>query len=85
MVVSNVSGILPRLGNGISYMSRAIYVNLWLEERFAFKKQWELFWRQKECFQNDGHMLSRQGTARFAMGIEEGIQPFSGWSRVERF
>ena len=40
------SGILPRLGNYIEIMIRAIDVNQWLEEwcmeeGFTFKKQWE--------------------------------------------
>ena len=73
------SGILPRLGNNIEIMSRAIYVNQWLEEwcreeSFTFKKQWESFHGQRECFQNDGRILNRKGAARFAVGIKEGIQ-----------
>ena len=31
---------------------------------------------QRERFQNDGRMLNRKGAARFAVGIEEGIQAF---------
>ena len=31
---------------------------------------------QRECFRNDGRMLNRKGEARFAVGIEEGIQAF---------
>ena len=62
-------------------MSRAIDINQWLEEwcgeeGFTFKKQRESFWGQRECFQNDGRMLNRKGAARFAVGIEEGIQAF---------
>ena len=75
------SGILPRLGNYIEIMSRAIDVNQWLEEwcgeeGFTFRKQGESFWGQRECFQNDGHMLNRKGAARCVMGIEEAIQAF---------
>jgi len=33
---------------------------------------------QRECFQNDGHLRKRKGAARFAVGIEEGIQAFLG-------
>ena len=52
-------GILPRLGNNVENMSRAIDVNQWLEEwwreeSFTFKKQWESFQGQSECFHNDG-------------------------------
>ena len=58
------SGILPRLGNDIKMMSRAIDVNQWLEEwsredGFTFKKQWESFRGQRERFQIEGHMLNR--------------------------
>ena len=69
-------------------MSRAIDANQWLEEwwreeGFTFKKQWESFQGQKECFQNDGRMLNRKGAARFAVGIEDGIQAlFLGQWRV---
>ena len=39
----------------------------------------------KECFQNDGRMLNIKGAARFAVGIEEGIQDvFLGQRRVEK-
>ena len=81
------SGTLPRLGNNIEIMSRAIDVNQWLEEwwreeGFTLKKQWESFRGQRECFQNDGHMENRKGAARFAVGIEEGIQAFLGQRRV---
>ena len=53
-------GNLPRLGNDIEIMSRAIDVNQWLEEwcreeGFTFKKQWEPFQGQRECFRNNGH------------------------------
>ena len=70
-------------------MSRAIDVNQWLrewwrEEGFTFKKQWESFRGQRECFQNDGRMLNRKGAARFAVGLEEGIQAFLGQRRVGR-
>ncbi len=70
------SGILPRLGNDIEIMSRAIDVNQWLEEwcrgeGFTFRKQWESFRGQRECFRNDGRILNRKGAARFAVGIEE--------------
>ena len=49
------SGILPRLGNNIEIMSRAIDVNQWLEEwcreqGFTFGKQWESFSGQKGVF-----------------------------------
>ena len=49
------SGILPRVGNNIENMSRAIDVNQWLEEwcreeGFTFKKQWESFQGQREFF-----------------------------------
>ena len=37
------------------------------EEGFAFKKQWESFQGQRECFQNDGHKLKRKGAARLYM------------------
>ena len=37
---------------------------------------------QRECFRNDGHILNRKGAARFAVGIEEGIQAFLGQRRV---
>ena len=75
------SGILPRLGNDLEIMSRAIDVNQWLEEwcreeGFTFRKQWESFRGQRECFQNDGRILNRKGAARFAVGIKEGIQAF---------
>ena len=67
-------------------MNRAIDINQWLEEwcreeGFTFK-QWESFWGQRECFQNDGRMLNRKGAARFAVGIEEGIQAFLVQRRV---
>ena len=56
------SGILLRFGNNIEIMSRTIYVNQCLEEwdreeGFAFEKQWGSFQGQRECFQNDGHVL----------------------------
>ena len=75
------SGVLARLDNGNEIMSRTIDVNQWLEEwnreeGFRFKKQWESFRGQRECFQNDGHMLNRKGAARCVMGIEEAIQAF---------
>ena len=81
------SGILPRLGNNIEIMSRAIDINQWLEEwcreeGFTFRKQWESFRGQRVCFRNDGRMLNRKGAARFAVGIEEGIQAFLGQRRV---
>ena len=71
------SGILPRS----EIMIRAIDVNQWLEEwcreeGFTFRKQLESFMGQRECFQNDGRILNRKGAARFAVGIEEGIQAF---------
>ena len=74
------SGMLPRLGNNIE-MTRIIGVNQWLEEwcreeGFTFKKQWESFRGQRECFWNDGRMLNRIGAASFSVGIEEGIQGF---------
>ena len=77
------SVILPRLGNNIEIMSRAINVNQWLEEwcreeGFTFTKQWESFRGQRECFQNDGRMLNRKGETRFAVGIEA----FLGQRRV---
>ena len=77
------SGILPRFGNDREIMSRAMDVNQWLEEwcreeGFTFKKQWESFGGQRECFQNDGRIFNRKGAARLAVGIEEGIQAFSG-------
>ena len=80
-------GILPRLGNNIAIRNRAIDVNQWLEEwcreeGFTFKKQWESFREQRECFRNVGRILNRKGTARFAVGIEEGIQDFLGQRRV---
>ena len=83
------SGILPRLGNNVENMSRAIDVNQWLEEwfreeGFTFKKQWESFQGQRECFRNDGRVLNRKGAARFAVGIEEGIQAFFDQWRVEK-
>ena len=43
---------------------------------FPFKKQWESFQGERECFENDAHMPKRKRAARFAMGIEEGIQAF---------
>ena len=60
------SGIIPRLGNNIEIMSRAIDVNQWLEEwcmeeGFTFRKQWESFRGQRVCFRNDGQMLHRKG------------------------
>ena len=83
------SGFLPRIGHNIEIMSRAIDFNQWLEEwcreeGFTFKKQWESFQGQRECFRNDGRILNRKGAARFAVGIEEGIQAFSGQWRVEK-
>ena len=82
------SGILPRLGNDIEIMSRAIDVNQWLEEwcgeeGFTFRKQGESLRGQRECFQNDGLILNRKGAARFAVGIE-GIQAFLGQRMVEK-
>ena len=47
-----------------------------MEEGFTFKKQWESFRGQGECFQNDGRILNLRAAARFAVGIEEGIQAF---------
>ena len=49
---------------------------------FTFKKQWESFQGQRECFQKDGRMLNRKGETRFAVGNEEGIQAFLGQQRV---
>ena len=68
-------------------MSRAIDVIQWLEECcreevFTFRKYWESFRGQRERFRNDGRMLNRKWAARFAVGIEEGIQAFLGQRRV---
>ena len=83
------SGILPRLGNNVEIMSRVIDINQWLEEwcreeGFTFRKQWESFEGERECFQNDGCILNRKEAARFAVETEEGIQAFSGQLRVEK-
>ena len=69
-----ISGILPRLGAGQEWGSRALGVNervrrLCISENIRFLDLWRDF-QKKEFFAEDGVHLSRKGVELFSTGLE---------------
>ena len=61
-----ITGILPKIGAGVEWSSRAIGINervkrLCKESNIRFVDYWDAFWDKRELFSIDGYHLSRKG------------------------